>query len=599
VPLALAALLALAFGPGLLRSPLLQGDLPGHLEAARWYARVAWPLPWGWDPRYLAGAPLGILYPPLLFWTVGGLGRLLGVENALRLVLLLSIVALPPSLYAAARGLGLRRRPAGFASALGLAVLWLPWRGLGGSLHQTLVAGNAANALALPLLCAFVWRLRISVARPRHWPVAALLLASVLLCHFVAGAVAGLLSGTVSVWRALRVRSMRPLGRGAGIAALGLAAAAPFLLPFVVHLREASPDVIAFSPFPHAIEWLALAGLASAVLLHPRFTAHPMLPILLLAAALYLCRGVLFPLIGAPPFRMEYHRFRLFLYLANVPAWWLLLQSRLALRQASRVLAAATVALLAALFLFARYDPRGPAPVPLPQPAVDGHRMLVLASPTAQNGSWHGLQARLPTTLGVVCAKGLFVESSPLARRVFELEQLAASPEARPTRWAIRTDSRKSLAELDDEAAASRFAELAVDRVLAREPVSDRVIRLAVARSALPDGYVLWSLPATAWARRADDGGPLSSRIDDRGSRIELRFDRPGTAVVSVNGFSDWRVAEGDAETGKTDDGLLTVRGRGDVVVRMGPRREEWAGLGVGAGALVLLAGLALRRRAR
>lgn len=599
VPLVLAAALALAYGPALLRASLLQGDLPGHLEAARQYARSIWPLPWGWDPRYLGGAPLGVLYPPLLSWTVGGLGKWVGVENALRWVLLAAIVGLPPSMYAAARGLGLRRGPAGFAAALGLAVLWLPWRGLGGSLHQTLMAGNAANALALPLLGVFLWRLRRSVARSARWYGAALVLAGLLLCHFLVGAVAGLQLGAFAVWRALRVRSARPFGRGLLIAGFGLGLAAPFIVPFLFHLPDASPDAIAFSPFPHAIEWLALAGLACAILLHPRWTGHPMLPMLVLAVVLYACRGIVFPVLGTPPFRMEYHRFRLFVYLANVPAWWLLVQSRTALRGASRVLATATVVLLGALFLFVRYDARGPAPVPLPAWRNDGHRLLVLATPPTQHGSWHGLQTRSANVLDTPVVKGLFVESSPLARRVFELEWLASRPESSPMRWAIRTASDQALADLDDRALARRFADLAVDRVLAREPVSDRLASLATARVPLGPGYTLWMLPTASWAWRGDDRSPLAATLGNGGTRIVVGLEAPGAAVISVNGFPDWRVTEGSAESGRTADGLLTVHGVGVVTLEVAPRSEEWAGLAAGAVAAALLVGLAARRKRR
>ena len=85
------------------------------------------------------------------------------------------------------------RLASAFAGAAAIAVLCLPGRGLGGSLHQTLVAGNAANALAFPCLLLFLSRLRHGLGRPHLFTVPAAALALCLLGHFIVSA-AGMLS---------------------------------------------------------------------------------------------------------------------------------------------------------------------------------------------------------------------------------------------------------------------------------------------------------------------------------------------------------------------------------------------------------------------
>jgi hypothetical protein len=605
IPAALTGLLAVAFVPSILRSSLLQGDLPGHLETIRWSAAELWPLPWGWDPRYLGGAPAGILYPPLLAWVGGGLARWIGAEWAARTILGLAVLALPFCAYRGARGLGLRPRFAAWAAASTVLFLWLPgaeigglvlgWRGMGGSLRQTLLTGNLANALTLPLLFLLLGVLRPAIARPGRWRGAAALLGAILLGHFLVGAAALAAVSGYALWRGCRLRSASNVLRGALVGGAGALAAAPFLLPFVVHLGEASPDGIPFAPYPGAIEWLALAALALLILMHPRWTGHPMIPLLGVLAGFYLLRGGVIPLLDAPPVRMEYHRFRVFLYLATVPALLLLLQSRAGLRRLLLPWRLIVVAGLAWLALTARFDAGGPEPVPTPRLRHDGHRVLVLASPRVQNGSSHGLQVALPAKLGFWVPKGTFVEASPLSRRMFELERLAAGSGTRPRWWAIRITPPDELALLEPEEVAARFREFAVDRVLAREPVSRAVRRLAVGVEDLGNGFGLVYLPPTPWARRLDGSeAAVPSALDADGRRIELTLDPPGAAAVSVAAFSDWRVSEGSATLSVEPPGLLRVEGSGRVVLRIGPRGEEWAGLGIGVLTWLLLGAASL-----
>jgi hypothetical protein len=541
----------------------------------------------------------------------------MGAEAALRLLILLAVAALPPALLAAARGLGLRRETALAATAAAIAVLWLPGPGLGGSLRQTFVAGNAANTLALPIFLVFVGALRRALGRPGRASSAAVALGILLLSHFVlAAAAAAILAAYTSA--ALLRRRPRALLRGAGIGVVALLLAAPFLFPFLAHLGETSPDGIAFSPPPSRAERIVLALSAVAVLLAGRLGRRALLPGITLAALLLLTRGVVFPIAGEPPFRMEYQRFRLLLYLALVPSLAAFLHRRLPRPHRPRALAPLGVAAVAVLAFAAPYDARGPDPVPLPQPIprVPAGRVLVLASPAAQNGSWHGLQLRLPAAIGAHGAKGLFVESSPFARAVFEAERAASGPGTSPRWWGIRTATAEDAGISTSSGLARRLAGLGIGAVVAREPVSEVLAALAAETEDLGDGFRLLVLPPwrgagpAGWERLPPiEGSPVPARgegvgsieTSERGDRIRIRFrEGGGRAVLHLFAHSDWEIAEGSGSVGNVpldapagiEAPLLSVGGVGPVEIRHAPRFEEWAGLAVG---LATAAALAIR----
>lgn len=582
---AIALALLVVYAPTWLRSPLRQGDLPGHLEAMRAYADWIWPAPWGWDPRFLLGAPLGILYPPAFHWIGGGLGKVIGVEPAFRLLVLASVALLPFAFHRAARGFGLRRDEAGWAAGASVAVLCLPGRGLGGSLHQTFVAGNAANAFALPILLLFLAELRAALGRPCRWRRAAVTLALTVMSHFLMGLVAAAALAAGAVAAGARRRRTR-IARGARIAGIGAALAAPFLIPFLMHRADGSPDAIPFSPSPGLAEWGALAALVAALGIGGRRARRALGPCVAAVLLLYLLRGLVFPAFGGPPFRMEYHRFRLFLYLLLVPAGVLSIARIREPRWRGGLFALAGAVVPIVLLVALPYDARGPAPVPLPRgaPSLAGRRVLVLAAPEAQHGSWHGAQCAVPGALNVAAAKGLFVEASPASRAVFELERWASPPDRRPRWWAIRSDPDGT--PPGGATARERLEELGIDAILTIEGISETAASaLAAPPERLDGGWTLYRTgPPPPFPRNAE--------------RLEIDLDRTmprGEATIAVNPFPDWRVVSGSADLTRKP-GAIVVRGTGKVVLRVVPRTEEWVGLLTG---LIAAAALALTSRRR
>lgn len=608
-----SAMLAVRYGPALASSPLLQGDIPGHLETMRWYAEHVWPKPWGWDPRWLLGTPVGILYPPLFHWLGGGLGKLVGVDAAMKLLIFVAVVALPPALAAAARGFGLRAREAALAAAAGLCVLWIPGQGLGGTLRQTFVAGNVANAFALPFFLLLVATLRRGLLRPGRWALPALLLALCLLSHFLVGAVAGI---TVFGFTLATRRWIR----GAAIAGLGLVGAMPFLLPFAVHFRDGSPDVISYAPPPFLAEWIALGAL---FLLTRR--SRVLRPVFWMLLALYLLRAALLVL-EEPPFRMEWQRFRLFLYLALVPAGFL------ALRRLWRPAGWLPVGVLAVLFVFFPYDARGPEPVPLPPdlPDLKGERVLVLASPASQNGSWHGLQFAIPRAMNAQGAKGLFVEAAPFARAVFEVEQALSGEESRPRWWAIRTTPSKVGERVD-----AWLWSLGIAAVVALDPIHP-TRALADSTSSLPPVRIYRiEAPASGgggwwdseYRVRFHDGVAVASRSDvaiaASAAGDEVRLDcrdttTPCEAYLLASASLDWRASGVDTRFRRAEhreifpstipaalesagDGAYVphVTFTGATTLSIAPRTEEWTGLLLGALGFAAIGAGGLRARMR
>jgi hypothetical protein len=310
---------------------------------------------------------------------------------------------------------------------------------------------------------------------------------------------------------------------------------------------------------------------------------------------------------------MEYHRFRLLLYLAAVPSAAVFLRRRLSSPAVGRCLALLGIGAVALLAVAVPYDARGPAEVPFPgnTPDLRAGRILVLASPAAQNGSWHGLQLSLPPSMGVDGAKGLFVESSPFARAVFEAERAASGAGTSPRWWGIRTAVETEAGTSTPSGLARRLAGLGVGAVVAREPVSEDLAAFAGDGRDLGFGFRLFALPP--WSAPGSAGWEalppfVDSPVPARGEgvesieastardRIRIRFgESGGRAVLHLFGHSDWEIAEGSGSIGTVpldplagiDAPLLSVQGAGTIEIRHAPRFEEWAGLLLGLGTAV------------
>ncbi len=234
-----------AFG----RGHIVNYDAPRHLLRSVVMATQLLPAGHvdGWSPWWYLGAQLFLFQSYAYFVLIGasalllaGIGHLATLEQVFKCYYVLPIVVLPAVTAHLALRLGVARRGAlaaalaslVFSSALGYGVLGVFGIGL---LLQG--AGIVGFALAWPEMLA------VLLERERAPWRAVLVVAAVLLCHFITGAFTLAAAGLVAAGVALRSRDCRPLLRYALVAALVLLIAAHALLPSL-ELRElAGPRV--------------------------------------------------------------------------------------------------------------------------------------------------------------------------------------------------------------------------------------------------------------------------------------------------------------------------------------------------------------------
>ena len=74
-------------------------DAPGHISLVWYIKEFLWPQFSGWNPFFLSGFPQGVFYPSLFHWVAATLGFFTGIDTAVKLLVSLSIVALPFSVF--------------------------------------------------------------------------------------------------------------------------------------------------------------------------------------------------------------------------------------------------------------------------------------------------------------------------------------------------------------------------------------------------------------------------------------------------------------------------------------------------------------------
>jgi hypothetical protein len=226
-----------------------------------------------------------------------------------------------------------------------------------------------------------------------------------------------------------------------------------------------------------------------------------------------------------------------------------------------------------------------------------------------------------PVALRVEGAKGLFVEASPFARAVFEAEQAAAGPGANPRWWGIRVSPTANWSEVE---LAARLAGLGVGAVLAREPVSERLLALASSREPIGAGYTWirlrqgfvggsgdWAAlpPVPSAALPARGVGVTDVARNAAGDRVSVRFaaGTTGRAVLLTFAHSDWAIESGSGRLYRVPldpragimAPLLGLEGTGTIVLSHRPRSEEWAGLAIGLLTALAVAARTITRRRR
>lgn len=183
-------------------------DLPAHFQAARFYRDHAFPWMHAWNPYELGGFPQGYGYPFLLHWLAGGLGRIIPIEIAFRVLIVLAIALLPVTIYLFLKAIQFSAPSArtGMLTSIGvLAGLGGPLP-LGGTFFGVFVGGLAANAFAMPFYFGYLWALALGAKSNAHLIAAGALLGATVLSHPFAALMAGVAA------LGILVTHYRPLG---------------------------------------------------------------------------------------------------------------------------------------------------------------------------------------------------------------------------------------------------------------------------------------------------------------------------------------------------------------------------------------------------
>ena len=176
-------------------SDITTWDMPGHFFASLYIKEYLWPWPAGWNHLSFAGFPQGYFYPPLFHWIVAALGFIIPIGLAFKILVILSLFAIPFSFFFFAKTLGLKE----FDSLLATVCMWLflvPIKGdIGGDFYSTFSIGLVTAQFAFPF---FFFYLAIIVKQDslKKSIIAGILLSIIILSHSFT-AVAAILSALI------------------------------------------------------------------------------------------------------------------------------------------------------------------------------------------------------------------------------------------------------------------------------------------------------------------------------------------------------------------------------------------------------------------
>lgn len=425
-PLLLVALACCALAlrdvlPSFRSDPLLWHDAAGHIAAAEFARDQFLPALWGWNPQSLCGFPQGELYPPLFHAIAGALGWLVPVPTAVALLVGVSILAVPPTMYALARSHGASAGASAAAAVASPAILWLVpdlgfgGRDPGGTVHSAYAVGMVAHTFALPWLLGFGAALPAALAGRRRW-VAIAAGSVAVLSHLPTALAAGCLSICMGLGALGRARPGRRAGilRNAVAVASGIAVStAVWWVPFLTDrgLGEIEPTagelgVLATLPTVTALACLAVLGRARA---RARVSGIAVFVVALSALA---------HIGNARGWPMHAERLLTPVLLADVCILFAALPSRWLLIGVGS--AAASVAIAIGFHTSVEW-PVSQDPWASALSARDVPGRVLVATRRHHAPSAHYFSHEIPRRFGIPSAQGLFVESSQLSRRIFEI----------------------------------------------------------------------------------------------------------------------------------------------------------------------------------
>jgi hypothetical protein len=160
-------------------------DASGHVAAAKAIRELFWPAISGWNPRELLGWPQGVFYPSLFHWLAATLSFVINLDLAVKILIALSLLALPISLFVFARSLTKSEFWSLLITIILFALLLIFPNFLGTGVRSLFQIGLLSNFFVLPFL--FLFLASLNWQKPY---LSAILLSTTILIHLVAGAVA-------------------------------------------------------------------------------------------------------------------------------------------------------------------------------------------------------------------------------------------------------------------------------------------------------------------------------------------------------------------------------------------------------------------------
>lgn len=211
-------------------------DASGHLAAVE-SMRDFWPLPFGWNSQELLGWPQGMFYPSLFHYLGATLSFVVGSSSAIRILISIALVSLPLTINEFSKSFIKDRNWSILTTVLLFSLLLFIPDYLGVGVRGIFRVGLLSSFFVMPFV--FLFFAQIPKVITGKFLTASLLLAVLLLTHFVAGLIAGffLVTSILGNYQLKKNLLLLPLLK---IIVISTTLTSFFLLPFFFYRQYAS-----------------------------------------------------------------------------------------------------------------------------------------------------------------------------------------------------------------------------------------------------------------------------------------------------------------------------------------------------------------------
>lgn len=191
-----AILFLFIFLPFILNNSLDKFDTPGLISISWFMKEHTFPDFQGWNPFFYGGYPQGILYPPLFHYLVAGLGYVISIQTAFKIVVTISGLLIPLTVLAFTRRL-YKSKKWEVLSTLGvIGVLLLLPGYLGFNFDGMIDYGLAPSFMSIPLFFLYLSQL----FNDKHSiKILAIIFSALILTHLLTAAIAGLITLVLTI----------------------------------------------------------------------------------------------------------------------------------------------------------------------------------------------------------------------------------------------------------------------------------------------------------------------------------------------------------------------------------------------------------------